>query len=97
MEPSREVLTRVKGKKMVEQKIIIELLGATAAALWTTAALLVLKRAGLRAFGKIARKTESWMDDLALTSATFHLVETHPITTRLDTGSAGLRPSWRCP
>lgn len=51
---------------MSEQKIIVELLIATAAALGTTAALLVLRRAGLRRLRTLAHKTEGKMDDLAL-------------------------------
>jgi len=51
---------------MVEQRIIVELLIAIAVATGTTAALLVLRRAGLRALRTLAHKTEGKMDDLAL-------------------------------
>jgi small-conductance mechanosensitive channel len=53
-------------KRVTEQKIIVELLIATAVALGTTGALLVLRRVGLRALRTLAHTTEGRMDDLAL-------------------------------
>lgn len=44
-------------------------------------------------FNRILDEVEAAGGRVALASATFHLVEAPPITVRLDTGSAGLRPS----
>ncbi len=51
---------------MVEQKIIVELLIATAVWLLSSAWLLWLRRIGLRALTRLARTTEGKLDDLAL-------------------------------
>lgn len=55
-----------EGKRVIERTIIVELAIATAAALGATAAVLALRRAGLRALRTLADRTEGKVDDLAL-------------------------------
>ncbi len=56
---------------MVEQKIIVELLIATAVWLLSSAWLLWLRRIGLRALTRLTRTTEGKLDDLALPAFRF--------------------------
>lgn len=56
---------------MFEQKIIVELLVATAVWLLSSAWLLWLRRIGLRALTRLARTTEGRLDDLALSAFRF--------------------------
>jgi len=53
---------------MIDQTILIQLLVAFGVALASTAGLLALRRVGLRALGKLADRTESPLDDLALSA-----------------------------
>lgn len=53
---------------MVERNIIVELLIAAAVGLLSSAWLLWLRRIGLRALAKLARRTEGKLDDLALSA-----------------------------